>query len=157
VQNFLRSFCGGLEMGQCFLKEPILRFCKEKLFKSESIKYFILCYIFWLIDWLKTVPALKGPKPALDFGKAGLEGLPRPGNPDCQVANTDNSLMLAPDVYCQVANTDNSLMLAPDVYCQVANTENSLIPHLTSTAMIWWRSCWSIQKVKSKDLCRHIL
>jgi hypothetical protein len=27
------------------------------------------------------VPALKGPKPALDFGKAGLEGLPRPGNP----------------------------------------------------------------------------
>jgi hypothetical protein len=30
---------------------------------------------------LKTVPALKGPKPALDFRKAGLEGLPRPGNP----------------------------------------------------------------------------
>ncbi len=28
------------------------------------------------------MPALKGPKPALDFGKAGLEGLPRPGNPD---------------------------------------------------------------------------
>ncbi len=27
------------------------------------------------------MPALKGPKPALDFGKAGLEGLPRPGNP----------------------------------------------------------------------------
>jgi hypothetical protein len=26
------------------------------------------------------VLALKGPKPALDFGKAGLEGLPRPGN-----------------------------------------------------------------------------
>jgi len=27
------------------------------------------------------VPAFMGPKPALDFGKAGLEGLPRPGNP----------------------------------------------------------------------------
>ncbi len=26
------------------------------------------------------MPALKGPKQALDFGKAGLEGLPRPGN-----------------------------------------------------------------------------
>ena len=65
-----------------FLKRAsIERFCKEKLFKSESIKHFILCYLFWLIDWLKTVPALKGPKPALDFGKAGLEGLPRPGNP----------------------------------------------------------------------------
>jgi hypothetical protein len=29
---------------------------------------------------LKTVPPLKSPKPALDFEKAGLEGLPRPGN-----------------------------------------------------------------------------
>ncbi len=28
------------------------------------------------------MPALKGPKPALDFGKAGLEGLPQPGNTD---------------------------------------------------------------------------
>ncbi len=28
------------------------------------------------------MPALKGPKPALDFGKAGQEGLPRPGNPE---------------------------------------------------------------------------
>ncbi len=64
-----------------FKRAFILKFCKEKLFKSKSIKHFILCYLFWLIDWLKTVPALKGPKPALDFGKAGLEGLPRPGNP----------------------------------------------------------------------------
>ena len=44
-----------------------------------NILYFVT-YLFWLIDWLKTVPALKGPEPALDFGKAGLEGLPRPGN-----------------------------------------------------------------------------
>ena len=67
--------------GPMFFKRAfILRFCTGKLFSSESIKHFILCYLFWLIDWLKTVPALKGPKPALDFGKAGLEGLPRPGN-----------------------------------------------------------------------------
>ncbi len=44
-----------------------------------NILYFVT-FFDWLIDWLKTVPALKGPKPALDFGKAGLEGLPRPGN-----------------------------------------------------------------------------
>ncbi len=31
------------------------------------------------------MPALKGPKPALDFGKAGLEGLPRPGNTACKI------------------------------------------------------------------------
>jgi hypothetical protein len=49
-------------------------------FKSEFIKHFIFCYLFWSIDRLKTVPPLKGPKPALDFEKAGLEGLPRPGN-----------------------------------------------------------------------------
>ena len=39
-----------------------------------------MLYFVTYFDWLKTVPALKGPKPALDFGKAGLEGLPRPGN-----------------------------------------------------------------------------
>ncbi len=46
-----------------------------------NILYFVT-YLFWLTDWLKTVPALKGPKPALGFGKAGLEGLPPPGNPE---------------------------------------------------------------------------
>ena len=83
MQNFLRSFCGGLEMGQCFLKEPLhWDFVKKNYLSLNllNILYFVT-YFDWLIDWLKTVPALKGPKPALDFGKAGLEGLPRPGNP----------------------------------------------------------------------------
>jgi hypothetical protein len=29
-----------------FKRAFILRFCKEKLFKSESVKHFILCYLF---------------------------------------------------------------------------------------------------------------
>ncbi len=84
MQNFLRSFCGGLEMAKCFLKEPLYwDFEKKNYLRLNllNILYFVT-YFDWLIDWLKTVPALKGPKPALDFGKAGLEGLPRPGNPD---------------------------------------------------------------------------
>ena len=52
------------------------------------------------------MPALKGPKPALDFGKAGLEGLPRPGNP----GTTDPDLLelqhkiSAPDTGARILN-----------------------------------------------------
>ncbi len=72
-------------MGQCFYNSFILRFCKEKL--SLNLLKILTFYILLLIlvawsNWKLCRPALKeGPKPALDFGKAGLEGLSRPGNP----------------------------------------------------------------------------
>ncbi len=88
------------------------------MIKSETFKHFIFCYWFWLIDRLKTVPAFKGPKPALDFRKAGLEGLPRPGNTETHTS-VSVSVMLqesacvlstsAPPLHCSTHRKDIKL------------------------------------------------
>jgi hypothetical protein len=71
------------------------------------------------------VPALKGPKPALDFGKAGLEGLPRPGNPARQRGFKKSAEELRMGIPALRQYIDATMPLAPlgkaQQYCSVFN------------------------------------
>ncbi len=57
-------------------------------------------------------------KPALDFGKAGLEGLPRPGNTGTVVSRCDYTERMKGLIYLRLNTMDEGTLKTPTPLCR---------------------------------------